>query len=54
MLNEISQRKTTTVWAHLYVESKKQCKKQNWFYRFRWVVARGEGRVEMGEGGWKV
>ena len=29
MLNEISQRKTITVWLHLYVESDKQNKQAN-------------------------
>ena len=54
ILNEISPRKTNTVWFHIYVESKKQgkwtnMKKQKQSYRYReqtdgWQRGRGWGR----------
>ena len=56
MLSEISQRKTNTVWYHLYVESKKYNKlvniiktKQTHRYReetrgYQWGEGRGEGQ----------
>ena len=49
MLSEISQRKTNTVWSHLYIESKKQRNKQNESrLRYReYMIAREEG---WGEG----
>ena len=56
MLSEISQRKTNTVWYHLYVESKKYNKqmnitKQKQIHRYReqtngyqWEDGSGEGQ----------
>ena len=56
MLSEISQRKTNTVWYHLYVESKKYNKLVNITKRSRptdienkLVVTSGEGYGRMGE-----
>ena len=59
MLGEMSQRKTNSVWFHLFVESKKQNKwtnrtekKQSYRYREQTGVARGEGggrRKEIGK-----
>ena len=56
MLSEIRQRKTNTVWSHLYAESKKNMKLIEKEIRF--VVTRGGGggggEQELDEGGQKV
>ena len=53
MLSKISQRKTNTVWFHLYVETKKQNKQQNWNRltdtENKCMVAKGDGGREMSE-----
>ena len=50
MISEISQRKTNTIWSHLYVDSKKQRNKTKWQQidtQKKYVLVRGE---EFGEG----
>ena len=60
MLNEISQRKTNTVWYHLYVKSKKiqQCTESNKKEadsQIQRTNCSGEwGRDNIGEVGWEV
>ena len=49
MLSEISQRKTNSVWYHLYVESKKERKKE-----LIDTEVGGRQRQGLGEGGQKV
>ena len=50
MISEISQRKTNTIWSHLYVDPKKQRNKTKWQQidtQKKYVLVRGE---EFGEG----
>ena len=46
MLREKSQRKTNTVWSHLYMESKKNKAKTNSEREIRLVVTKGGRRGE--------
>ena len=51
MLSKISQRKTNTVWSHLYVESKKE--KHKWAYRYREQIGGCQRHgVVGGRNGW--